>query len=79
MLIGILIWKNSSKKKFIGEYQKQYKSNKNEHFSSAEEMREFFEDGIAILEWFKKKRSKYFTKKGTYLVGCEIPNCNCTK
>tara|TARA_R110000744_G_scaffold290687_1_gene401420 strand:- start:8 stop:1009 length:1002 start_codon:yes stop_codon:yes gene_type:complete len=59
--------------KFIGEYQKQYKSNKNEHFSSAEEMREFFEDGIAILEWFKKRRSKYFTKKGTYLVGCEIP------
>ena len=37
------------------EYQSQYKSNNNEHFSSAEEMREFFEDGIAILEWFKKK------------------------
>ena len=27
----------------------------------------------AILEWFKKKRSRYFSKKGTYLVGCEIP------
>ena len=36
-------------------------------------MREFFEDGIEILEWFKKKRSRYFSKKGTYLVGCEIP------
>ena len=36
-------------------------------------MREFFEDGVAILEWFKKKRSRYFSKKGTYLVGCEIP------
>ena len=36
-------------------------------------MREFFEDGIAILEWFKKKRSRYFSKKGTYLVGCEVP------
>jgi len=59
--------------KFIGEYQKQYKSNKNEHFSSATEMREFFEDGIGILNWFKKKRSAYFNKKGTYLVGCEIP------
>ncbi len=59
--------------KFIGEYQKQYKTNNNEHFSSAEEMREFFEDGVAILEWFKKKRSRYFSKKGTYLVGCEIP------
>jgi len=59
--------------KFIGEYQKQYKTNNNEHFSSAEEMREFFEDGVAILKWFKKKRSRYFSKKGTYLVGCEIP------
>ena len=36
-------------------------------------MREFFEDGVAILEWFKKKRSRYFSKKGTYLVGCELP------
>jgi hypothetical protein len=58
---------------FINEYQKQYKSNNNEHFSSAEEMREFFEDGIAILNWFKKKRSKYFSKRGWHLVGCEIP------
>jgi len=59
--------------KFIGEYQKQYKTNNNEHFSNAVEMREFFEDGVAILDWFKKKRSRYFSKKGTYLVGCEIP------
>lgn len=58
---------------FIDEYQKQYKSNNNEHFSSAEEMREFFEDGIGILNWFKKKRSKYFSKRGWHLVGCEIP------
>ena len=58
---------------FINEYQKQYKSNKNAHFSSAEEMREFFEDGIGILNWFKKKRSKYFSKRGYHLVGCEIP------
>ena len=48
---------------YIGEYQKQYKSNNSEHFSDAPEMREFFEDGVAILEWFKKKRSRYLTKK----------------
>jgi len=59
--------------RYIAEYQKQYKANKNEHFSSAEEMREFFEDGVGILKWFAKKRSKYFSKKDTYLVGCEIP------
>jgi len=58
---------------YISEYQAQYKKNNNEHFSDASEMREFFEDGVAILEWFKKKRSRYFSKKDTYLVGCELP------
>ena len=61
------------KNNFLTEYQSQYKSNNNEHFSSAEEMREFYEDGIGILNWFKKKRSRYFSKRGTFLVGCEIP------
>ncbi len=59
--------------KFITEYQNQYEKNKESHFSNAGEMREFFEDGVAILNWFKKKRSRYFSKKGTYLVGCELP------
>jgi hypothetical protein len=58
---------------FINEYQKQYKANNDSHFSSAEEMREFFEDGMGILNWFKKKKTKYFSKRGWYLVGCEIP------
>jgi hypothetical protein len=60
-------------KSFIKEYQSQYKSNNNTHFSSAEEMREFFEDGVNILNWFKKKQGRYFSKRGWYLVGCEIP------
>ena len=59
--------------KFIEEYQSQYKRNKNQHFSSAEEMREFYEDGIGILNWFKKKRAKYFSRRGWHLVGCEVP------
>jgi len=59
--------------KFIGEYKTQYKKNNEQHFSSAEEMREFFEDGVSILNWFKKKRSLYFSRRGWYLVGCELP------
>ena len=59
--------------KFIEEYQSQYKRNNNQHFSSAEEMREFYEDGIGILNWFKKKRAKYFSRRGWHLVGCEVP------
>ena len=69
----LLDLESNFKNYFITEYNKQYKSNKSEHFSSAEQMREFYEDGIAILNWFKKKRSKYFSKRGWHLVGCEIP------
>ena len=57
----------------VSEYQSQYKKNNESHFSSAAEMREFYEDGVAILDWFRKKRSRYFSKKNTWLVGCEIP------
>jgi hypothetical protein len=55
------------------EYKKQYKSNNNQHFSSSEELREFFEDGVEIINYFKKKKNAYFSKRGWYLVGCEVP------
>jgi hypothetical protein len=55
------------------EYGIQYKKNNNQHFSSSEELNEFFEDGIKIINTFKSKRAAYFKKKGWYLVGCEIP------
>ncbi len=54
-------------------YAEAYKKNKKVHFSTPEEIREFYDDGINILRFFKKKRNLYFSKKGTYLVGCEIP------
>jgi hypothetical protein len=54
-------------------YSKEYKNNKNTHFSNSEEIREFYDDGLAILEFFKKKRGEYFSIKGWYLVGIEIP------
>ena len=62
--------------KFTDAYKMQYKQNNNLHFSSAEEMREFFEDGVAILEFFKKRVSQYFSKRNTYLVGIELPIIN---
>lgn len=55
------------------EYKIQYKKNKNQHFSSSEELREFFDDGVEIIRTFAKKRSQYFSKRGWYLVGCEVP------
>ena len=58
---------------YIKEYKKEIKANNGEHFSSAVEMREFYEDGLAILKYFKSKRGSYFSKRKTHLVGCELP------
>ena len=44
-----------------------------EEVSSQEEMQEFYEHGLAIIEWFIKKRGMYFNKKGYELVGIEVP------
>lgn len=43
------------------------------HFSTPEELSEFYEDAVAILDFFKKKRNLFFSKKNTELVGIEIP------
>lgn len=59
--------------RFRETYLKDYKSNNNTHFSNSVEMNEFFEDGLAILDFVKKKRGGYFGKKGWHLVGCEVP------
>lgn len=54
-------------------YKHDLQENENEHYTTKEELMEFIEDGRASLDWFKSKRSKYFSKKGTKLVGIEIP------
>ena len=59
--------------KFREIYLKEYKSNSSTHFSSSVEMREFFDDGIEILNFFKKKRGQYFSRRGWHLVKCELP------
>jgi hypothetical protein len=55
------------------EYKVQYKKNNNQHFSTSTELREFFDDGINIIRDFAKNKAKHFSKRGWYLVGCEIP------
>lgn len=64
---------NFFKERFVETYKKSVLKNKDEHFSTPEELREFYEDGELILNTFISKRGKYFTKKGWYLVGCELP------
>ena len=59
--------------RFRETYLKDYKSNKKVHFSDPAEMKEFYDDGLEILNFIKKKRGSYFGKRGWYLVGCEVP------
>ena len=58
----------------LGEiYRKSYEDNKKVHFSNPSELREFYNDGVEILKFIKRKRNAYFSKTGWQLVGCEIP------
>lgn len=43
------------------------------HFSNKHELAEFWNDGMCILEWFKRRRSQYFKKRGSKLLGIELP------
>lgn len=59
--------------KMLSNYKQDLLENKGEHYSTKEEFSQFLEDGKASLEWFKKNRGKYFTRKNTSLVGIEVP------
>tara|TARA_Y100000593_G_scaffold87195_1_gene167267 strand:- start:4631 stop:5458 length:828 start_codon:yes stop_codon:yes gene_type:complete len=38
-----------------------------------EDLHEFFQDGCNIIDFFRKKRGEYFSKRGYKLIGCEVP------
>ena len=54
-------------------YKKIVEDLHGEEITSKEEIQEFYEHGLAIIEWFVKKRSMYFSKKGYELIGIEVP------
>lgn len=41
-------------------------------FTDAKQLQEFYEDGIQILEYLKKKRAVYFSTRKVYLAGVEV-------
>lgn len=45
--------------------------NGGEEFCTKDQMVEFYEDGLKILDYFKKKRNQYFSKRGYELIGIE--------
>jgi len=60
-------------KRFKEEYKKELDNNNGVHFSTKEEMLEFYQDGVEILNFFKKKRVAYFSTRDYELLGMEIP------
>ena len=56
------------------EYQRNV-AETGEHFSNPLQLAEYLEDGVAILEWFKKRRKQYFSTKDYELVGIEVELC----
>lgn len=57
---------------FSQVYAKEYKK-MGSHFTSPQEMGEFYEDAIAILKWIKKNRNVLFSIRKMKLLGIEIP------
>jgi len=47
------------------------KENGGVEFCTKNDMIEFYADGVKIIDFFKKKRNQYFSKKGYELVGIE--------
>lgn len=54
-------------------YKKEKGNINNKDFTTADEMKEFYQDGRAILKHLASKRGLYFSKKGVYLAGIEVP------
>ena len=54
-------------------YQRIMEKNGGEVFCEQSDMEEFYKHGLLILDWFKKRRGNYFSKKGYELVGIEVP------
>ena len=44
-----------------------------EHFTDQKEMKEFYYDGLDIIDWVKNHRREYFSNRGFELVGIETP------
>ena len=42
-------------------------------FQHQKKLGEFYNDGVAMMDWFKRRRGAYFNKKNCELVGIEMP------
>ena len=52
-------------------YIKEAVEKEKTHLIEQEDMVTFFQQGVEILDWFKKKRGNYFSKRSWSLLGIE--------
>lgn len=64
---------NYLKECMMTEYKNALLKNNNQHYTTAEQLAEYYEDGVAILHYFKRHRSAYFSSKQHSLLGIETP------
>lgn len=57
----------------LTEYKSSVAKNGGKHFSNPNELSEFYQDGVAILKYFKNHRRAYFPSKQHKLLGIELP------
>ena len=60
------------KEKLFNGYREAYEK-MGVHFSNKFEIGEFYQDGVAILDYVKRHRKQYFSPKDEELVGIEVP------
>ena len=54
-------------------FEKALKQNGGVEFCTERDMVEFYTQGVEILNFLRKKRAQYFSKKGYELIGIEVP------
>jgi len=64
---------NAMLKQQMYDLYKEAVSKMDDHFSTKFEMNEFYDDGVAIIDWFKRKRGQFFSRKNDELIGIEVP------
>mgnify|MGYP003462226548 CR=1 FL=1 len=60
------------KTRLVAKYT-EVKDSLGKHFSSSEELEEFFWDGVAIMNELKKRRREFFSTKDFVLLAIELP------
>lgn len=61
------------KTKIYNQYKSLLIENSNVHFSTNQELSEYYLDGVEIIEYFKKNKASIFPKKSYKLIGIELP------